>query len=82
MTLAELLSFSKTTKAPKARGEVSFTTKDGRTISFTPKAKAPYTGPLSPYAEYVRDHFHSFYETGMSASEAMQAVAKQYNKKR
>ncbi len=80
MTLAELLSLSKATKAPKARGEVSFTTKDGRTISFTPKPKVPHAGPLSPYAEFVRDHIHAHHDRGLSWPEAMKAVAKQYKR--
>jgi hypothetical protein len=62
--------------APK---RVSFTTADGRVISFRPKKREPTREP-GPYALYVKANIGPFLAKGFSAPEAMVKVAKKYRK--
>ena len=61
--------------------EVTFTTKDGRVVSFTPSPRVPTREP-GAYALYVKRHIRAFLDQGLSAPEAMIAVAKKYRKDR
>lgn len=58
---------------------VSFTTADGRVISFRPKKREPTREP-GPYALYVKENIGPFLEKGFSAPESMVKVAKKYRK--
>jgi hypothetical protein len=69
----------KTRKTSKKRtAKVSFTTKTGVKVAFTPgtKRKAARQGKLSRYNKFVRDHIHDFLPDtgGMSKTDAVQAA--------
>jgi hypothetical protein len=63
----------------EAPTRVSFTTADGRVVSFVPKKREPTREP-GPYARYVKANIRAFLEKGFSAPEAMVKVAKKYRK--
>ena len=64
--------------APRSQKRVSFTTADGRVVSFVPRGKRKPRREPGPYARYVQDNIRDFLDKGLSAPDAMVEVAKKY----
>ena len=60
--------------------KISFTKRDGTKVEFQDKGiRAKSKRPMNDYARFVKRNIGAYLADGMSAPEAMKAVAEQYH---